>query len=86
MSLPRFHVECDWSDNGDVSIYFEDKVPYVAQQHVAANLKETAHWDDDIRSVYHLERFVETILKSMVYHGALRKSHINDGWVWHGQG
>lgn len=37
--IPRFRIEEDWGANGDVTIWFEDSLPYELQENIARGLQ-----------------------------------------------
>lgn len=81
--MPRFHAQCDWGDSGSVTLYYDDPVPYEAQEYIAKLLSTQVNvWDEENRTIYHLEQYVENIFKQLLRDKRLRKSPVTKTWMW----
>jgi len=82
MSLPRFHTQCDWGNTGDVTIYYDEALPREIECYVEETLSSALRsWNDEHRTIYHLETFIEDVFKELMRDGKLRKSPITKTWV-----
>ena len=81
MTLPFFEVREDWSNTGDVDIWFARNVSNEVQEHVAGKLaKIVPHVKDDERNLYHLSNIVSDLFIDMINNKEIRHSPITKRW------
>lgn len=81
--IPNFRVEEDWGTNGDVTILFEDNVPYALQENIARRLQRAMQsLALEKRCTYKLQKAIESYFVDLVSLNKLRWSPFTRQWVW----
>jgi hypothetical protein len=81
LERPRFRVEENWDESGDVDIYFDEATSDDLRERVANELRYfVPQLRTEERTLYHLERIVGGIFDKMSNNGNLMVR--NRRWVW----
>lgn len=81
--IPRFRIEEDWGANGDVTIWFEDSLPYELQENIARGLQNAVRvMEKEKRCTHNLKLAVEGYFQKLVDDRKLRWSPVVKHWVW----
>jgi len=81
--IPKFTIDEDWGTNGDVTVTFEDSLPYDLQEDIAHKLQAKVQtMDKRERCTHKLYRIIEGHFHSLVNDKKLRWSPITKHWMW----
>jgi len=82
MTLPRFSVEQDWAQDGNVDIWFGNNIDRGVQQYVATKLAEKVpHMKKEERCEHHLTRLICNAFQDMIEKEEIRHSGAVDKWT-----
>lgn len=81
--IPRFSVEESWGNDGDVTIMFEDNLPYELQEDIARKLQfAVPSMDKDKRCTYALQQAIRGYFQKLVNDSRLKWNSAAKYWMW----